>query len=116
MMLWERIVPIQGAFYCIVSKKKAFFNYFREDIKGNEEIPEFLQSFPYKEIDRDLERKILTDFNNQVSRLAPEYLTNLDVNTPTNRILTSMCSPERLLYLLKYDIAYVNFEKRLMVR
>ena len=50
------IVPIQGAFYCIASKKKAFFNYFREDIKGNEEIPEFLQNFPYKKIDRDLER------------------------------------------------------------
>lgn len=105
------IVPIQGAFYCTASKKKAFFNCFREDTKGNEEIPEFLQSFPYKEIDRDIERKILTDFNNQVLHLAPEYLTNLDVNTPTNRILTSMCSPERLLYLLKYGIAYVNFEK-----
>lgn len=32
------IVPIQGAFYCIASKKKAFFNYFREDIKGNEDF------------------------------------------------------------------------------
>lgn len=30
---------------------------------------------------------------------------------PTNRIITSMCSPERLLFILKYGIAYVNMER-----
>ena len=32
-----------------------------------------------------------------------EYQKNLGINTPTNRILTSMCSIERLLFLLKYS-------------
>ena len=105
------IVPIQGAFYCTASKKKAFFNCFREDIKGNVQIADFIKNYPYKEIDKDLERKILSDFNNQVIHTAPEYQTNLNINTPTNRIITSMCSKERLLYLLKYGIAYVNMER-----
>ena len=105
------IVPIQGAFYCTASKKKSFFNCFREDIKGNVQIADFIKNYPYKEIDNDLERKILSDFNNQVIHTAPEYQTNLNVNTPTNRIITSMCSKERILYLLKYGIAYVNIER-----
>ena len=105
------IVPIQGAFYCTASKKKAFFNCFREDIKGNVQIADFIKNYPYKEIDKDLERKILSDFNNQVIHTAPEYQTNLNINTPTNRIITSMCSKERILYLLKYGIAYVNMER-----
>lgn len=105
------IVPIQGAFYCTASKKKSFFNCFREDIKGNVQIAEFIKNYPYKEIDKDLERKILSDFNNQVIHTAPEYQTNLNVITPTNRIITSMCSKERILYLLKYGIVYVNMER-----
>ena len=35
----------------------------------------------------------------------------MNINTPTNRIITSMCSPERLLFILKYGIAYVNMER-----
>ena len=62
-------------------------------------------------IDPSVEKKILTDFNCQVIHTAPEYQTNLDVNTPTNRIITSMCSPERLLFLIKYGIAYVKSER-----
>lgn len=37
-----------------------------------------------------------------------EYQTNKRVDTPTNRILTSMLSKERFLYLLRYGIAYVE--------
>lgn len=99
------IVPVEGAFYCTTSKGKAFFNLFREENPRGETIA------PYKPIDPEIERKILSDFNNQVIHTAPEYRTNLDENTPTNRILTSMCSPERLLYIIKYGIAYVKSEK-----
>ena len=35
----------------------------------------------------------------------------MDVNTPTNRVLTSMCSPERFLFLLRYGFAYVRMER-----
>lgn len=53
----------------------------------------------------------MKDFNCEVIHTTPEYKTNLDTNTPTNRILTSMCSPERLLFILKYGIAYVRSER-----
>ena len=105
------IVPIQGSFYCTASKKKAFFNCFREDVKENDETTDYIKIYPYKEIDREMERRILTDFNNQIIRHTEEYKSNLSVNIPVNRIITSMCSKERLLYLIKYGIAYVNMER-----
>lgn len=105
------IVPIQGSFYCTASKKKAFFNCFREDVKENDETTDYIKVYPYKEIDREMERRILIDFNNQIIRHTEEYKSNLSVNIPVNRIITSMCSKERLLYLIKYGIAYVNMER-----
>lgn len=105
------IVPIEGAFYCTGSRKKAFFNCFREDNFANQPVPLFNANFPYKPIDQLVEKQILTDFNCQVIKQSPEYQTNLDTYTPTNRILTSMCSPERLLFILKYGIAYVKSER-----
>ena len=94
------IVPIQGAFYCTASRDKAPFNCFREENPTGAKIAPFIKEYPYKEIDPAVEKKILTDFNCQVIHTAPEYQTNLDINTPTNRIITSMCSPERLLFLI----------------
>ncbi|MBD5556725.1 MAG: type I restriction endonuclease subunit R [Roseburia sp.] len=105
------IVPVQGAFYCTASREFAAFNCFREENMGNEAVAPYIANFPYADIDFQTERKILSDFNCQVIHHAPEYQTNLAVNTPTNRILTSMCSPERLLFLIKYGIAYVKQEK-----
>ena len=105
------IVPIQGAFYCTASRDKAPFNCFREENPSGAKIAPFIKGYPYKEIDAAVEKRILTDFNCQVIHTAPEYQTNLDVNTPTNRIITSMCSPERLLFLIKYGIAYVKSER-----
>lgn len=105
------IVPIQGAFYCTAAKKSAPFNCFREDNPLNDDVAPFIMSYPYKPIDTEVEKKILKDFNNQVIHTSPEYQTNLNVNTPTNRIITSMCSPERLLFILKYGIAYVNMQR-----
>ena len=105
------IVPVQGAFYCTAAREFAPFNCFREENMGNEAVAPYIANFPYADIESDVERKILSDFNCQVIHHAPEYQTNLAVNTPTNRILTSMCSPERLLFLIKYGIAYVKLEK-----
>src|SRR5699024_10883564 len=67
--------------------------------------------YPYKNIDPTEEKRILSDFNCQVIHTSAEYQTNLNVNSPTNRVITSMCSPERLLFILKYGIAYVKYEK-----
>ena len=105
------IAPIQGAFYCTSAYKQAPFNCFREENSTNESIAPFHQNYKYKKVDNEIEKNILTDYNCQVIHTAPEYQTNLDVNSPTNRMLTSMCSPERLLYILKYGIAYVRMER-----
>lgn len=107
------IVPIQGAFYCTAAKDKAFFSVFREENPTGLPIAPFLSTYSYNPIDPFVEKKILTDYNCQVIHTSPEYQTNLDINSPTNRILTSMCSRERLLFILKYGIAYVNSEREI---
>lgn len=105
------IVPIQGAFYCTAARASAPFNCFREENPGNLDIAPFIRDYPYRDIDPVVEKQILSEFNCQVIHKTPEYQTNLNINTPTNRIITSMCSPERLLFLLKYGIAYVRMER-----
>ncbi len=105
------IVPVQGAFYCTGARNYSPFNCFREENPGNSEIAPFIRDYPYKDIDYEVEKKILSDFNCQVIHHAPEYQTNLNVNRPTNRILTSMCSPQRLLFMIQYGIAYVKSER-----
>ena len=105
------IVPIQGAFYCTGARFYSPFNCFREENPSGQKIAPYHHGYPYKEIDRVAEKKILSDYNCQVIHTSPEYQTNLDFNTPTNRLLTSMCSPERLLYIIRYGIAYVRMER-----
>ena len=105
------IVPIQGAFYCTGARNSSPFNCFREENPGSMKIAPYNRDYPYLAIDKETEKKILSDYNCQVIHTSPEYQTNLGVNTPTNRILTSMCSTERLLFILQYGIAYVRMER-----
>lgn len=105
------VVPIQGAFYCTAARKSAPFNCFREENPANLDVAPYIKEYPYKDVDVIEEKRILTDFNCQVIHHSPEYQSNLNINTPTNRIITSMCSVERLLFILKYGIAYVNIER-----
>ena len=96
--------PIQGAYYCTSSTTKAFFNHFREqktEIYNN-----------VKSIDENKEEIILRD-NGYISiKGTPEYNTNLNPQTPTNRIITSLFFKERLLKLIKYGIVYVDEKDR----
>ena len=105
------IVPVQGAFYCTAARDKSPFNCFREENPTNLDVAPYHADYAYREINPETERKILSDFNCQVIHTAPEYQTNLHFNTPTNRILTSMCSPERILFLLKYGVTYIHKHK-----
>lgn len=95
-------VPIQGAFYCCASLSKAFFNVFREEDKT------FVSQYPYLPITDDIENKVLKHRNCIVIKNLNEYHTNKQVDTPTNRIFTSMLSKERILFLLRYGFAYVE--------
>lgn len=105
------ITPIQGAFYCTAARDQAKFSTFREENSKGATVAPFIANYPYTELDGEVERQVLSDFNCQVIRTTSEYLTNKGFNTPTNRILTSMCSPQRLLFLIKYGIAYVRMDR-----
>ena len=95
-------VPIQGAFYCCAAKEKAFFNVFREEDKR------YVSVYPYRIITDEIENRVLKHRNCVVIKNLQEYQTNKAVTTPTNRIITSMLSKERFLFLLRYGFAYVE--------
>lgn len=95
------IEPIQGAFYATAAYGPVQFNRFREE----EELD--LATLLRPE-DSAFEDQVLKDNNLAVIKHSPEFLTNKDPRTPTNRILTSLFSKERLSTLLKYGLAYVR--------
>lgn len=97
----DDIEPLQGAFYASPSYTSPVFNYFREEETFN------LSTLLSEEND-NLENFILKDNNLVVIKHSPEFLTNKDPNTPTNRISSSLLSKERLKFILKYAIAYVH--------
>ena len=107
----ESIEPIQGAFYSSTSYSAANFNCFRE-----EEI--FDLATMLKPEDDQIENLVLKDNNLSAIKYSPELITNKEPNTPTNRIITSLFSRERLAMILKYAIAYVQetngLEKHIM--
>ena len=99
----EGIVPIQGAFYSTISKGEAFFNVFREADK------DLLAKSGYKEeLNVGVEKQVLTHRNCIPIKESEEYKHNQRPDSPTNRILTSMLCRDRVLFLLRYGIAYVD--------
>jgi len=102
----DDIEPIQGVFYSTTSYSKANFNYFREE--------EDLDLSTLLEPENDERENFVLKDNNLTSiKYSPEFLTNKDPNTPTNRVLTSLFSRERLKMLLRYGFAYVKGENGL---
>ena len=107
----QDLEPLQGAFYASPSYKAPIFNYLREE-----------ENFDLKKIlngeDDALENYVLKDNNLAVIKNSPEFLTNKNSKTPTNRILTSLFSKERFAFILKYAIVYVDelkgIEKHIM--
>ncbi|TDG36089.1 type I restriction endonuclease subunit R [Pedobacter changchengzhani] len=104
-------VAIEGAFYATPSYQKPSFNYFRE-----EDI--FDLNTILSDVDEAIENFILKDNNLVGIKNSPEFLTNKNPNTPTNRICTSLFQKERLKFMLQYSIAYVKtatgLEKHIM--
>jgi type I restriction enzyme R subunit len=106
----ENLTPIQGAFYSSTSLSKASFNCFREELFDFDD-PQLLAG----EVNEDF---ILSDTNLVGIKHSPEFGTNKNPNTPTNRILTSMISKERIAFILQYGITYAKtfkgIEKHIM--
>lgn len=96
------INKLQGSFYATTAKGyDTQFNHFREQKKS-----EYIDSI--QDIDEEVEDFILSDNNSRVIRHSPEFITNKDSDSPTNRILSSLYNKERLRYILKYAICYVD--------
>ncbi|AYN01861.1 type I restriction endonuclease [Chryseobacterium sp. 3008163] len=97
------VEPIFGAFYATPSYEQVNFNYFREDL-----------DYPVKQtlggVEEKNENDLLKDNNLVVIKNSPEYITNKQENTPTNRILSSVFTKERLQFILRYAIAYIEEE------
>ena len=96
----DEIVPLEGAFYAKSDYRQLFFNRFRE-----EDAEIFNNLAPLGEI---TEMEILKDTNYLSIRSTPEYETNKNPLSPTNKILTSLLSRERFMFILRYGFAYVK--------
>lgn len=96
--------PIQGAFYGTPSYNGVKFNFFREE-----------ERFDFDKLlkpeDDEIENYILRDNNYPVIKNSPEFITNKNPNSPTNRLLTSLFSKDRLSFMLQYSIAYVKGQR-----
>jgi type I restriction enzyme R subunit len=100
----ESIEPIQGAFYSSTSHSSANFNCFREE--DSFDLVALL-----KPEDNELENRVLKDNNLTTIKHSPEFSTNKNPHTPTNRILTSLFCKDRIAMILRYCIAYVQEPK-----
>lgn len=100
----ESIDQVEGAYYSSTSTKKAIFNAFRED--KSVEVLDFNKISG--ELDEDIENIVLADNNLNVIKHSPEFIINKDPQSPTNRIITSIFSKDRLAMFLRYGIAYVK--------
>lgn len=94
-----------GAFYATASYEKPFFNHFREEDEEYQKAS-FLKPIDAKS--EENENLILKDNNHAEIKNQTFYEKDKSPFTPTNRIITSLCNPERLLFLLQYGIAYVE--------
>ncbi|AQX89110.1 type I restriction endonuclease subunit R [Elizabethkingia anophelis] len=100
------VEPVFGAFYATSAYSDLHFNYFRED-------PEYPVRQKMGIISDAEENTILKDNNLLVIKHSPEFKVNKEPHTPTHRILTSLFSKERLAFILRYAIAYVEEESEL---
>ena len=89
-----------GSFYTTPNGFRTTFSFFRE------ELP---KTTGFIDISMDKIKSVLKDNHYSPSEAdTPEFYTNLDMNTPCNRFVTSMFDKERITYFLRYGITYVN--------
>ena len=89
-----------GSFYTTPNGFKTTFSFFRE------EIP---KTTGFVDIPMDKVKAILKDNHKSPSEAdTEEFYDNLDAYTPCNRFITSIFEKERIGYLIRYGITYVD--------
>ncbi|WP_029185956.1 DEAD/DEAH box helicase family protein [Streptococcus suis] len=91
---------LQGSFYCSNAYSTTKFNSFKEE-EGH--LQECLSPLEEEMIDL-----VLTDVKRFALKSQAEFLTNLDPFSPCNSFLTSLYQKERLFFMLRYGLVYVE--------
>ena len=93
----ERL-KMSGSFYTTPNGTSLTFNHFREEKKigVNEYLSDEVINF------------VLADNNISKIKGTSEFIANLNPDTPGNRFITSVFSTERLLWILRYGLVYVD--------
>ena len=91
----------QGSYYGSNAYSKTKFNAFKE-----EREVDFLHSIgPLTDEQIDF---VLEDMKRFALKSQPEFTTNLNHDTPCNAFLSSLYTKERLLFLLRFGLVYVE--------
>ena len=95
----------QGSYYGSNAYSKTKFNAFKE-----EREEDFLHSFAtLTENQIDF---VLEDMKRFALKSQPEFTTNLNPDTPCNTFLSSLYQKERLLFMLRFGLVYVEEESK----
>lgn len=95
----------QGSYYGSNAYSKTKFNAFKE-----EREVDFLGSIvPLRDEQIDF---VLEDVKRFVLKSQPEFATNLQPDTPCNTFLSSLYQKERLLFMLRFGLVYVEEESK----
>ena len=95
----------QGSYYGSNAYSKTKFNAFKE-----EREEDFLHSLdPLTEEQIDF---VLEDMKRFALKSQPEFTTNLNSDTPCNAFLSSLYQKERLLFMLRFGLVYVEEESK----
>ena len=95
----------QGSYYGSNAYSKTKFNAFKEE--REEDFLHSLTTLTEEQIDF-----VLEDMNRFALKSQPEFTTNLNSDTPCNAFLTSLCQKERLLFMLRFGLVYVEEESK----
>ena len=95
----------QGSYYGSNAYSKTKFNAFKE-----EREVDFLHSIvPLRDEQIDF---VLEDVKRFALKSQPEFTTNLQPDTPCNTFLSSLYQKERLLFMLRFGLVYVEEESK----
>lgn len=94
----EEQIKMQGSFYTTPNGLGTSYNHFREEEEIH--VNEYL--------DDGFIDNVLKDNNIYSIKEMTEFKTNMKVDTPCNRFITSVFSKQRLIFLIRYGIVYVD--------
>lgn len=94
----DELIKMTGSFYSTPNSNNTTYNHFREEEEIN------LDDY----ISEEMINFVLKDNNKSNIKDTNEFFSNLKTETPCNKFITSIFSIERLIFLIRYGIVYVD--------